>query len=62
MAAASWPCPIADTRVSVRGDAHSVVDTVTHGGETVVGADITLWMDMGNGLAGCPSRVHPYKA
>ena len=34
MAAASWPCPIAETRVSDLDTVGSVVDTVTQGGET----------------------------
>ena len=34
MAAASWPCPMAETRVSDLDTVGSVVDTVTQGGET----------------------------
>ena len=33
MAAASWPCPIAETRVSLFGPLVSVVDTDTRAGE-----------------------------
>ena len=40
MAAASWPCPMAETRVSGLDTVGSVVDTVTQDCETECGAVI----------------------
>ena len=55
MAAASWPCPIAETRVSFFGPIVSVVDTVTQGGETECGAVISSGCGAGKaGPTPCP--------